>query len=167
MSIRIPGKLIYLRHARTGSNAVANALMKIGGYECGHGHEPFDATDGELTITTLRNPYDMLASWFCVNGCVSGCATMGEMLASFSHSYFTRCGHLFYMAGWCEWFLRYETLDKDFRLLLKRLQLPQVALERVNETPGKLADFMNYFTESDVLLVEEKFADDLALWRSL
>jgi len=89
------------------------------------------------------------------------------MLAGFSHSYFTRDGRLYYMADRCDALMCYDNLDEEFAALLTRLGLPSVEVQKVNITPGKDGDYMSYYTEADVAIVEERFAEDLSLWRNL
>lgn len=56
-------KLIYLAHPRTGSQATAAALERIGFESQGNHHSSRPLPGVWHTITTVRNPWDWAASW--------------------------------------------------------------------------------------------------------
>lgn len=164
MAIRIRNKLVFLHHPRTGGSATSAALKTLGGEQAGDGqHSFFQAGANELTVCTLRNPYDVLASWFHMS---LHHETMPSFLETFSHSFFTQQGRLFYFAEVSDIWLLYDELQVRFNLLMDTLELPRTRIYRINTTSGKRS-FMDYFDAESVALVEDKFAKDLEDYRSL
>jgi len=164
MPIRVKNKFVFLHHPRTGGSATSAALKSVGGVQVGDGqHDFYQATADELTVCTLRNPYDVLASWFHMSPQYTD---MCKFLEEFSHSYFTKKGQLFYFADASDIWLLYDQLQETFNLLLSAMGMKETRIYRINTTPGK-KPFMDYFTPEAVSIVETKFARDLELYQSL
>lgn len=164
MAIRIPGKLVFLHHPRTGGSATSATLKKLGGHQVGDGqHSYAEAAPGELTFCTIRNPYDVLASWFVLQ---RQFATMGDFLLGFEHNEYMRRGRLFYFSNYSDVRLLYESLQDDFNVLMVALNLRPMRIHRINTTSGK-KPFMSYYDASTIALVEQKFSKDLSDYRDL
>lgn len=163
MPILIKKKILFLAHPRTASQATVTALRKVGGVNAGAHHHAFmDAPQGETTVSTIRNPYDVLATWFQL----SGYDNLNHFLTKYEHSFFKIDDRLFYFHAITERFLLYDTLASDFDCLLSDFGLEPQRLYRINTTPKK-RPYQSYFDESAKEFVEELYAKDLELYRSL
>jgi len=164
VAIRIPGKLVFLRHPRTGSSATAAALSKLGGIRVGDGQHQFvKAGKNEITVSTIRNPFDVLATWFILNMKYD---KMEDFLRKYTHSDFRRRERLFYFAEYSDILLLYDKLQKQFNELMLSLRLSPTRIYRINTTSDK-RPFMDYFDEKTIAIVEEMFVADLEVYRAL
>ena len=161
MPTRFKGKFVFLAHPRTGSTATTSALEEAGGRRVGAHHHAFYECK-EPCVSTIRNPYDVLATWFTL----TPYETMSEFLAKYRHSYFTIDGRMFYFADSCERFLLYDNLQQEFAQLLRDFNIKPVKMKRLNRTPGK-KPFPTLFTTETKDIIEERFAKDLELYRRL
>ena len=164
MPVRIPNHLVFLHHPRTGGTATTRALLGVGGKKVGErNHDFFQATDAELTVCTLRDPYDVLASWFIMNPKYS---KMSDFLFKYDHSEFRRNHRLFYFAEVSDIHLLYDDLEDCLNTLLNCLGLPNVRIPYLNATSNK-APYMEYYDEESISIVETLYSKDLEIYRRL
>ena len=159
MAVIFRGVAVFLEHPRTGSTALREALKKIGGQP--HSRHSFvKARQNEKTIVTVRNPYDVLVSWWLIIGEREGYKTFADFLTRCNdRELMTKDGRLFYYDG--DYTLHYEQLDRDVGMVLRTLGLKQVTLKRRNPTPNKMP-YQNYYTPETKAIVERVYGEELA-----
>lgn len=128
MSICIPGKLIILTHARCATQSIHKAIT--GSSEINH--KSYDELDQKLgnekIYCTIRNPYDLYATWWALNPSWHHHG-IENFIKNYRHNYFKRESNdpeylydLFYLY----WdilnrsqvgIIRYETLQRDMDYL--------------------------------------------------
>ena len=158
MAIVLTGKLVFLEHPRTGSTAIRAAIRKIGGHTRKR-HSLVQPVGLERTVATVRNPYDLLVSWWLVIKERTGSwKDFGRFLDEYDNPNMLRDGRLFYFEAYH--LMRYETLQKDFNIVLSSARIRPVKLNRLNMTPGKLS-YKSYYTPETIAIVKDRFAEDL------
>jgi hypothetical protein len=163
MPVLIKRKILFLAHPRTASTATSSALCEVGGLRVGKHHHAFMyPPSGEDIVCTIRNPYDVLATWFHL----SGYKDVNDFLHEYHHSYMKIGGRLFYFSERSDHFLLYDTLAEDFARLLQTYRLRPQRLYRINTT-SKKKPFMSYFNDEAKEFIEKTYAKDLELYRSL
>jgi hypothetical protein len=160
MAVRIPNKLVFLEHPRTASTSIREALRKIGGQPVKR-HSFIKARPDERTAVVVRNPFDILVSWWLIVGEREGYANFADfLLRSGDRELMTKGGKLFYYSDYANWVLHYEQLAHDFTMLLNTLGLRQVSLVVRNKTKKKLP-YHNYYTPETVKIVQDIYGDEL------
>lgn len=163
MSLLVPGVLVYLAHPRSASMATEAALSEHFGVEPTPDHhrrlEEFKDYVGEPVVTTIRNPFAMLASWFVL----SGERHMRKFLLNYNHSEMVKDGSLYYHMKHADYLLHYERLDEELNSCLKELGFGPVTIPRTNVTSNKKPHH-SYFDAYDMELVQSRFYEDLRLW---
>lgn len=161
MAVLIPNKLLFLANPRTASTAMTAALKHLPG-AVWHGikhHAPVEDIEqynGELTCTTVRNPWDTVATWNVlirnknfkkfINGC--------------THSFYAKKDCLFWLHQDADVFLHYENLDEELNNLLVSLDLPTVTLQVKNVTKGK-QPWRTYYDEETFNIVKTRFQEEI------
>ena len=161
MAILLRDKLLYLGHPRSASSATSVTLCRIGGRRVGPNHSYVKAPGKEITVSTLRNPLDLLATWFHL----SDYDEMLTFIDEYQHDKFTQDGRLYYLAKYCDEFLVYDRLTEDFNALLQRFKLGKTRIYRFNTTPNK-RPWQSYYTPELEAYVRERFAEDFALYEA-
>lgn len=155
MAIVIPGKAVFLEHPRTGSTSIRAALRKSGGQPFGR-HSFIKAKRGEKTVATVRNPFDVLVSWWLITGQTS----FEEFLLEDHEGFMTKGGRLFYYYKHVDIWMRFENLNIDFVSVCRRLGIRPTVLPRFNPTKMK-KDYRTYHTPETIEIVKEKYAKEL------
>jgi len=154
------GKAVFLEHPRTGSTALREALKKIGG-QPHERHSFVKARGNEQTIVVVRNPYDVLISWWLIIGEREGYTSLEDfLLRCRDRQLMTKGGRLFYYSKYADHIMHYECLKYDLATVLQYLGLPQVCLAKRNMTPNKLS-YHNYYTPKTQQLVETIYGEEL------
>jgi len=156
MAVIVPGKLLFLAHPRTGSMALRDALVvHAGGRHLADHHADHDDPRvhkvymGEPMVCVVRNPYDVLVTWWLKRGKSS---TFLEFLQTYQDHNFTRRGKLFYHVDAPNVrVLRYETDD-----VFAELGVHQWSS---NVTKDK-APWQSYYTELEYKAANERFLDE-------
>ena len=190
MAVVLPGKFVYLATPHTGSMAVAAALKNINGaFSAYHkprgiGHHATlkevkrvcgdQLTGAEVVFTTIRNPYDVLATWYVRNEYHFQMRRLEEQLEreltirDFLELWLklnTRPhlvnGRIFYHALECQKVIRYENLQGELNALMRKIPgTPgSVPLERENPTPSK-KHWSLYFDDPTYAWINEHFQAD-------
>lgn len=193
MAVVLPGKFIFLATPYTGSHAVARALGRLPGAFAafdkrrGIGHHALLSevrqvagarlTGTEAVIVAVRNPYDVLISWYLRNRShyqVTHRAkqrgrdlTLRDFLELWIEAepfpYLVR-GRIFYHASEIDkrvprFVLRHERLEAALNAALRAVSVPCVKVGRENATPGK-DHWSLYYDDPTYAFVNEKFRDD-------
>lgn len=161
MAIKLK-KFVYLGHPRSASQATSLALEGLGGVRVAPNHELPKQFGTEETVCTLRNPLDLLTTWFHL----SGWDDFAKFIREYSHDKFIQDGRLYYLAGWCDTFLRYDRLQSDFNILLERHGLPATRIYRINTTSNK-RPWQTYYNIVTKNLALQKFEQDVALYEAM
>jgi hypothetical protein len=160
MAVRIPNKLVFLEHPRTASTSIREALRKIGGQPVKR-HSFIKARSDEKTMVVVRNPYDILVSWWLIVGEREGYRSFRHFLLESRHrELMTKNGELFYYSDHADFVLHYETLARDFLMVLNTLGLPKVDLVRRNKTAKKMP-YHHYYTPETVKIVQDIYGEEL------
>lgn len=167
MAAFLPGKFLYLATPRTGSTAVCVALREFGARSVHGGqHVGIDQVknyNGEFTFTAVRNPYDMVASWYHMMKVAKGIVadmSMAEFVRTYEVHDFVRDGTLFYHCTEGVHVMRWETLQRDFEEVLEHLGLPIISLPRKNMTSNK-RPWLEYFDTEALTAMNERFGHDI------
>lgn len=160
MAVIFRGKAIFLEHPRTGSTALREALKRIGG-QPHERHAYVKAKQDEKTVVVVRNPFDVLISWWLIVGEREGYTSLADFLVRCrDRQLMTKGGRLFYYIDHADIVMRYEHFDRDLAETLTLLKLPQVRLKQRNATPRKLP-YRNYYTPKDITIVRDIYGEEL------
>jgi hypothetical protein len=195
MAIVLPGKFIFLATPYTASMAVARALKDLPGafaaYDKRHGvghHARLDQikktagaklTGTEQVIVAVRNPYDVLVSWYLRNlghsmvvRMVRGTkedrnATLREFVElwlDLDMPPYVTDGRMFYHAddgglAVPKRIVRYENLENTLNAALRACKAPHVKVGRENATPGK-DHWSTYYDAETYAFVNDRFRDE-------
>lgn len=193
MAIVLPGKFIFLATPYTGSMSVARALKKIPGafaaYDKRHGvgHHACltdvkrvtadKLTGSETVLVAVRNPYDILVSWYLRNLNHFQVRRFAEKkrrdpsLREFLELWvkadmfpYLVKGRIFHHAEdggprISRVVLRHERLEDSLNAALRKLSVPVVKVGRENSTPGK-DHWSLYYNDPTYAWVNENFRDD-------
>lgn len=159
MAVVIKGKLIFLEHPRTASTSMRTALQKIGGKTKSR-HTLFLPERNEMIACTVRNPFDVLVSWWLIIGARYGFKTFKDFVRRCDNDFMVKQGNLFYFAHHAHFILRFENLQNDLDRMLDRLRLARVQLPHLNGTSKKLS-YHNYYDPETIKIVAERFRSEL------
>jgi hypothetical protein len=159
MAVYFPDKFVYLANARTASKATRNALFTIGGsavLRAGH-HVHRVALPSELqklqAVTTVRNPYDALVTWYIKRRDASDNQSFARFLAEpaeRTHNTAWAYPDSVFVHHDADVFLRYETLQDDLSFFLELHGLPPVQLPKDNITNDK-RHYRSYYTSQETI----------------
>jgi len=164
MAVIVPGKLLFLAHPRTGSNAIRNALLTQPGAELIYGHharfntsQVQDVYRGERVISVVRNPYTCLVTWWIRQCRDRGHKTsLGEFIATYEGPFFTYDGLLFYHVPYSHTLIRYEDgLEEGFRSIDVELPLSVVNATKLKEP------WENYFDSDALCATRGRFGKEI------
>ena len=162
MAIVLPGKYCFFVHARTGSTSLTEGLAGVHDvlrtrYHHAKPQEQLKlCTGGEIKFAVVRNPFDIVASWFCLNKF----KTISDLLDKFKHTWFrNNDGNLFtFFDPHVDEYLRYENLGTEVHQLMSHLKLPQPQLQCLNPTPNK-QHYSSYYTSVEVSRMYAEFPE--------
>jgi hypothetical protein len=174
-------KFTYRFHPRTGSTATSNALEKLPGVKKLHHH--LQGVPGPVTACTIRNPLDLVASWFAMytrtpkprkgvnvlTTKIKGTWTYPRFCDEFDINTFVGEGdgyerRMFYHLPTDE-VIVYERLEEDLEEFLAKLDIPMVTLERTPPTAGKLPYEKYYEANPEAEgILRKRFPKDFDDW---
>lgn len=172
--------MLWLATPRTASTVTRDALLKAGGEHIGGHHcglersggrwlivggsgEQFGEHKGEPVVTTIRNPYDLLVTWWLRH---RHKADEWQSFPNYITTYnrkpsFARNGRLLYHAPTADILVRYENLDVELPAALKECGIEPIMLtERKNDTPDK-ADWRSYYYPAAVEAANRRFGAEI------
>ncbi len=159
MAVVIRGKLIYLEHPRTASTSMRTALQKIGGRTKSR-HTLFLPERGEKVMSVVRNPFDVLVSWWLIIGERQGFQTFKDFVTNCKDPFMVQRGNLFYFAHHSQYILKFENLQADLDRVLSGLRLPHVELPHLNGTVKRVG-FRSYYDPETIKIVAKRFRSEL------
>jgi len=151
---------LFLRTPRTASTSLKQALLDTGGKQIADAHcrlaeMPIEYTwDNYEIFTVIRNPLDILVSWFTLN---PGWKDFRQFIREYNHSYMTDNGLLFYHVPYCHRVFLYERLDEVEDYL--SLKLP--FLNTTNNKPN----YRKMITQSIIDETKKRFSKDLKIYK--
>jgi len=167
----IPGKLIYLAHARTASQATCEAIARVpSGYRTQIHHLKLAELDvekkGALVVTCVRNHFEVLMSWWLA------------VRYQYADKYwdFDRFlyewplnekkhvqGHRLFAlhSPAADVVMRYERLQQDFDAVMDRIDEARMQIPMHNRTKDKDRDWRRFFKPRHVVFVKSYFKTEM------
>jgi hypothetical protein len=163
----LPGRFLYLGNPRTASTTVGKALVR----ELGAVPQQQHATTaevptyaGEPRFTTVRNPFDVLVSWYVRMRMDQQGTPFAEFLRTYENRDFVRDGRLFWQCEEGVEVTYYEHLQHDLEETLRRLGVRTVLLRaRENATPRK-KPWRDYYDDEAVEAANHRFGHVADRW---
>ena len=166
MSFIMKGKFIYLAHPRTASVATEAALLftcpegtqttqhhrMLHEIECGE-----ERTGNEYLFTTIRDPLDVLASWWTLNTQWHDKLFL-DFLNHFHHIYLTIDDKLFFhLPATRGKYIRYEHLQEDFNIAMIFLGYSPKLIPKLNISKNKIKDYKSLYGTKEIKVMWKRF----------
>lgn len=158
MAVVFPDKLVFLEHPRTASTSMRHVLQQVGGKPQKR-HAFICARGNEKTVCTVRNPFDLLVSWWEIVGERQGFSTFKDFLIGCRDPFMVRGGKLFYFLE-TDFILRFENLEAELNSVLKIYRIPIVRLPHLQVTIHK-HEYRKYYNEETRALVVARFGAEI------
>ena len=180
MSYIVHSNFIYLAHPRTASIAtermLASTFSKSGGRKTSPHHLGIPQiqhsnliTGGELVFTTVRNPLDLIVSWWVIMP-PRHYKSLLEFVYTFEHAQFMQLTNmpgeyrLFYFLHQCDCVLRFENLRSSLPKFVKnRLNAAPTPFRKCNVTKDK-KPWWTYHTEETIEAMFMRFPRDMRFY---
>ena len=193
MAVLIPGKLLFLQTPHTASMATSDVFRAAGGramfvsgatgahatYEeikrgdCrveikgpGWRGDPRKHMKGnEVIVTTVRNPYDSITTWFLRSHARKMGDKFSSVIRGVQHRPYIHNGLMWYHLPDAKRVMRYENLEGELESLLGALGLRYRPLARKNETKHK-GNWMDLYREDPkaIDVVNERFSKEFSAY---
>lgn len=160
----------FLAMPRTASKSCRDALRQLGAETVGGHHDitQFDEVvkPGDLVISTVRNHWDWLASFWELNSCPGKFDRYVPKLCRESewirrNPDRTRCELFWKYAPRSTVILRFERVEREFRQALIDHGFPDIG-KLPASTEKKARPYQSYYGRSTQQLVENKFGEEIA-----
>lgn len=159
MAVIFPDKLIFLEHPRMASTSLRKALVKVGG-EPRKRHTFLKARRSkERTVSTVRNPFDLLVSWWIVIGQRQGFKSFADFITTCIDPFMVQQERLFYFLE-TDYILRFESLESDVNIVLKTRGIRPIILAVENKTLDK-KHYREYYDDVTRPLVMARFGAEI------
>ena len=166
-------KFCYIANARTGSQAVRDALLNQTEAELigSHHTTPDDHPDIEIgpdwtVCSTVRNHFDAMISWyFKIERTPKAMAPLDVFLPRFcgNNPNFVKDGRLWWHGeSYVNTFLRYEWLEADLNQALVKVGLNPVDLPRVTDSKRGGQPYQVFYKKATARWVGSYFAAEIA-----
>ena len=152
----------FIAHPRTASISMATTLLGMGFTQVGSHHQFRESYCRETTFSVVRNPFDMLVSWYYLKRRDDHLSFEG-WLRVFLHNppHYISQG-LFFGQHLCTDILWYENLQEEFDELMERVGLPQTEIMRSNVSEKRAGrNFMDVHNDITLERVGRFFADEI------
>ena len=166
VAVLVPGKFLYLATPHTGSVSVARTLLEnvedaasVGSHHATH-DDVADRLHGERLVTGVRNPYDLVVSWWTRTYAQSRWSSFHDFVREWDEPVYVKDGRMFHHWKPGVQVLRFEELQEDFDTLLRRYRLPHVTLLHENRSNHRHPWSECYDAES-YALVNERFRAEI------
>ena len=164
MAVLIPNKLLFLEHPRTASTSIRIALSRMPKARLQTRHTYLQPRN-EKTLSVVRNPYDVLVSWWlAISGKWVEYPTFESFLQDCEHPLFVQEGRLFYFAERSDSIIKFENLETELNKILQTVRLPAVGLPHLNKTIKK-QNYRKYYTPATRKLVFRRFGFELETFK--
>ena len=181
VAVIIPGRMIYLRTPHTASVATENAIVRNvpEAVQVLPGHAYLDEVirdgcltkdgrlvssilDGErdeVVVTTVRNPYEMVFSWWIKSTAMR--SSLVDFVTTCDDHHHLRDGRLFYRADESHVVLNMDTLDEDLSSLMRAIELPVFDIPVDNVTPKDGHHWREHMSGKVLLVMRDRFGDEI------
>lgn len=120
----------------------------------------YDLTGEELVVTTVRNHWDAIASWWLLNG---RAMSLYNFIYEYKHSFFAKRNKLWWLHTDANYVVHYEELTEGFKIITQMLDLPDINLTVENATPNK-QNWQIYYSQEAFWRVFERFKEEIKLY---
>jgi len=159
----------FIAHPNCASRSIRKALEKRGAIKYGH-HHRFDLEvieRCEHVFCVLRNPFDIILSWYHRTQAGPGCMTFEDWVPYVLHGgeprHFEGPGKLFYGFEHCDWWCKFENLQRDFDTVMRSAGLKTVGLNHIGKTKNKPKDYRPSYNQRTRTLIEHEYAEQLEM----
>ena len=167
MAALLPGKFLYLGTPRAASTATHDALKAIPGVKIFNQHitraamieEGMGPYQGEFTFAAVRNPYDLVVSWWLRSRPLKT-DTFLDFLRHHQNKHFEIDGRLFWMCVEDVEVMHYETLQEDLNRIVTGLGLDPVTMRLMNVTPRKKR-WRKYYGPEEIEALNDRFGHEI------
>ncbi len=162
MYIHKEKSIAFIAHPRTASMAMAETLLGMGFSKIGTHHQYEKPWCLDTTFSVVRNPFDVMVSWYYYKECECG-LTFDEWLPTFFRDPPYCISHgLFFGHSLCTDVLWYENLQEEFDMLMARVGLPQTDIVKSNVSERREGrDFMRVHTDATLERTGSFFQDEI------
>lgn len=161
----ITDRLGFIAHPNTGTRSIRKALESIGGREIGGYHEVHaPSLDGRINFCTMRNPWDLMVSWFYrTTGGKGHCfhEWLPATLKGLRHYEGPGKG-LFYGIRDSHMVLKFENLQSGFDAVMRFVGEEPIKLDHVGRTDRPRDYRALYYNASLVDMVERAYFKQIA-----
>jgi hypothetical protein len=151
--------LIFLEHPRTGSTSLRHALKGVGGQPHRRHTDVRKTIKNVSSMSVVRNPYDLLVSWWLIIGERQGFETLSSFIKGCEDPFMVRDGRLFYFLE-TDYILRFEQLEHDVNPVLRAHRIRPVRLPHHNKTLGK-RNYRDYYNEEARALAAQRYGAEI------
>ena len=113
----------------------------------------------EKTVSTVRNPFDLLVSWWLIIGERQGYSNFGDFITNCRDPFMVRREKLFYFLE-TDYILRFENLEEDLNNVLRKHRIRTIKLPHYNATEDK-KHFTQYYNDVTRSLVIARFSAEI------
>ena len=162
MYIHEKKKVAFIAHPRTASVAMVETLLGMGFSKIGSHHQFDEAWCLETTFSVVRNPFDMMVSWYYFKRREEG-LSFEDWLTIFLKDppHYIKYG-LFPGQHLCTYILWYENLQEEFDELMLEVGLPQTEIVKSNVSKRREGrNFMDVHTDVTLKMTERFFQVDI------
>lgn len=167
MAVLLPHKFLFLGTPRSGSTCTHTALKAIPGALVFSQHISRSAMiehhigpyRGEFTFLAVRNPYDLLVTWWLRSRPKKQEAFV-DFIRTYENKHFVKDGRLFFLVEDDMEIIRYETLQEDLDRVLEGLELEPRPLSRMNVTRKK-EPWQTYYGPEEIRALNDRFGDEV------
>lgn len=161
--------LVYLAHPRTASVATVQTMEQLGPmemYQGHHGIDPEKIPQDATVITTIRNPWDVLVSWWFKRQTTQSSfydlplEEFIPLLVKNNKQYF-RDGKMFYMVPYANQILSYQHLQVHFNLALVKVGYAPRDLVIANKSTRRKKPYQAYYNTITRAWVANYFAEEI------
>ena len=167
----------FIGHPKTGSQACRKALREQLKARNPAGHHNVDQQEvadildaGGIVCSTVRNPWDLMVSWYGFQSMMANNSTFPEMvpferwlprILEAGNGWIEK--GLFYGAMDCNRIIKFEyNIEKQLNQALSDCGLTPVTLEVVGNSPR--TDYQDYYTPALAIMVERRFQEEIVEW---
>lgn len=117
-------------------------------------------TGGEVIVTTVRNHWDAVASWWLLD---ARRLSLWNFIDNYNHSHYAKGRKLWWLHPEATHILKYESIQADLDNLLISLDLEPIKILKENVTQDK-THYLDYYSKCTYQKVLEHFYDEIIFY---
>jgi hypothetical protein len=159
MYVHYEKRIVFIAHPRTASSATAHVLMGMD-FEQVKGHHVFEYEwfTGWDIFCTVRNPYDVMVSWFCNQPREK---PFSLWLPQFlDECQYLRGARMFFGQASSSHVIRYENLQEEFDAVMDMVGLPHATIPHRNVSKREGRQYAGYYNFRTAGMVVNRFRED-------